>query len=444
MNTPTYFSIFNPSLGTTDETLLRQILFYYSPIPVSINEKLRRVGLAQGMVEFARPFAKGKPVSYIRTHKAWNIPLTEIPNSNPKQLVTFSETEVPSPELLQAGILRGYRLWRLLNGSFENGLKVHGTERLSSLLDNWWSTWVNKWKFQLYSSLIEEFWGGTIMSQPMIQKEGVPEIYLFVNRLRSETGNDVYDMLIHRISDKRGCAFTGTGKLSPFQTRNLSIWIDKLVDDIADSSLSIAESSVYEKFKVSGDAMMNVLSFGGYGLLKRTLLEKKVEGLEKEIGSFVVGLMSPASEENEAVIGEKTVYLEDDHITRLGLGNDDGDVNNSRFRIVVWKTREYVFTILMKLDSAHLQSEEFYIDLGIDLDNLVPYISMSPIPEPTEDIFFHLIYNPSSLTVTSTLPPTNASLWTAEDGFNANTAWLVDLQDKSGGERNCCTEKGAH
>ena len=67
-----FLAIYNPSLGTTDETFHNQIVFYYSKVAKTRskingrdkqaaqdlqeqeNEKLRQVGLAQGMVGFAR------------------------------------------------------------------------------------------------------------------------------------------------------------------------------------------------------------------------------------------------------------------------------------------------------------------------------------------------------------------------------------------------------
>ena len=69
-----FLTIFNPSLGRTDETLHEQIVFYSSKQSrtrpsrsahrdgdtedrerlENENEKLRQVGLAQGMVSFAK------------------------------------------------------------------------------------------------------------------------------------------------------------------------------------------------------------------------------------------------------------------------------------------------------------------------------------------------------------------------------------------------------
>ena len=67
-----FLAIYNPELGKSDETFHNQIVFYYSKaakartkldggnrqaeaeLKEQENEKLRQVGLAQGMVGFAR------------------------------------------------------------------------------------------------------------------------------------------------------------------------------------------------------------------------------------------------------------------------------------------------------------------------------------------------------------------------------------------------------
>lgn len=85
-----FLAIYNPSLGTTDETLDDQIVYYSSPetrtkrrrrrrtstgdpsqsSQEERNERLRKIGLAQGMVEFGRDFSQGRPVDTIETEKS--------------------------------------------------------------------------------------------------------------------------------------------------------------------------------------------------------------------------------------------------------------------------------------------------------------------------------------------------------------------------------------
>jgi hypothetical protein len=71
-----FLAIYNPALGPTDETFQDQLVFYYSRVATEAravakknarsdnvgeealrqeeNEKLRQIGLAQGMVDFAK------------------------------------------------------------------------------------------------------------------------------------------------------------------------------------------------------------------------------------------------------------------------------------------------------------------------------------------------------------------------------------------------------
>lgn len=86
-----FLTIYNPSLAPTDETFEDQILFYYSRAAkeariasrtggtsnVSVkelkeqeNERLRQVGLAQGMVDFACTFSDGRPLDSVETAKS--------------------------------------------------------------------------------------------------------------------------------------------------------------------------------------------------------------------------------------------------------------------------------------------------------------------------------------------------------------------------------------
>jgi len=79
------FYIYNPSLGKTDETIHEQLLFHYSPSENAakrstadfseLHKQLRAIGLAQGIVEFARAFSPDSPVLEVRTQKGFTVPL---------------------------------------------------------------------------------------------------------------------------------------------------------------------------------------------------------------------------------------------------------------------------------------------------------------------------------------------------------------------------------
>ncbi|KAF5001709.1 hypothetical protein FDECE_10880 [Fusarium decemcellulare] len=85
-----FLAVFNPSLGNTDETIDDQIVYYASVTtqasshkrrrtrgqptqnisPEERNERLRQIGLAQGMASFSRGFANGAAVDAIDTEKS--------------------------------------------------------------------------------------------------------------------------------------------------------------------------------------------------------------------------------------------------------------------------------------------------------------------------------------------------------------------------------------
>jgi len=83
-----FLAIYNPALGSTDDTFQDQVVFWFSKVAKDRrrqdkqdrdterevqdeeNEKLRQIGLAQGMVNFAKSFSDGKPVDSVETEKS--------------------------------------------------------------------------------------------------------------------------------------------------------------------------------------------------------------------------------------------------------------------------------------------------------------------------------------------------------------------------------------
>ena len=62
-----YLTIFNPSLGKTEETLVDQLLFYTSSATSNLDAQLRQIGLLQGIVELAKSFSEGQSVDYLES-----------------------------------------------------------------------------------------------------------------------------------------------------------------------------------------------------------------------------------------------------------------------------------------------------------------------------------------------------------------------------------------
>ncbi|KAI1616961.1 hypothetical protein EDD37DRAFT_617123 [Exophiala viscosa] len=205
-----YFAIYNPSLGPTDETVRDQIVFYYSKKledererrkeeepseqereqhkqhddEVAENERLRQVGLAQGMVNFVQNFSNDAPLECVETEKQrivlkeveprwWilaAIDLTKLPPSNTRAASTnrssiiesqssgdveYSSREVASVPLLLAQITQAHRIFMLHHSSTLAELwKKHerGKQLFRDLLQRYWERFIWNWDVLLHGN----------------------------------------------------------------------------------------------------------------------------------------------------------------------------------------------------------------------------------------------------------------------------------------------------
>ncbi|EZG10142.1 hypothetical protein H106_00962, partial [Trichophyton rubrum CBS 735.88] len=210
-----FLTIYNPSLGTTDKTLQDQIVFYYSTpsqtkppgdVPgrdtaranssEEENKRLRHVGLAQGMVSFAkcvtrdheyqrqprlvnqitcRNFSSVEPVDSIETENSrivlkelepswWilaSIDLTRIihvqkgstssteETSNDIQ-VEYSSRELSPPYILSQQLSKAYSIFLLHHGSsLESLYKTLSRKTFCIYLDRYWTRFVWSWDILL-------------------------------------------------------------------------------------------------------------------------------------------------------------------------------------------------------------------------------------------------------------------------------------------------------
>ncbi|KAF2127428.1 hypothetical protein P153DRAFT_345102 [Dothidotthia symphoricarpi CBS 119687] len=196
-----FLAIYNPSLSSSDETFHQQIVFYYTKAARSPktknanpqaeqelrdeeNEKLRQVGLAQGMVGFARSFSSGEPVDSIETHKSriilyeleqgwWvlaSISLTQLPaansaskpdSGNAASTVEYSSREVSPPALLIQQLIRTHTIFLLHHGAtLQDLFSKHGRVKFCNILDKYWSRFATTWDVLLHGSPAVEMYGG--------------------------------------------------------------------------------------------------------------------------------------------------------------------------------------------------------------------------------------------------------------------------------------------
>ncbi|KAL4760794.1 uncharacterized protein BDW70DRAFT_168486 [Aspergillus foveolatus] len=196
-----FLAIYNPLLGTTDETIEEQIVFYTSRSSIlrpqdsstaadskepgnGLNERLRQVGLAQGMVTFARNFSENKAVDYVETEKTqtvlhelekdwWilaSVDLTRLPNPNNKfasqrdaseALFHYSSRETAPPQLLIQQLRRAHSTFLLHHGPSLDVLYENvGRTTFCLLLEDFWLRFAWNWDILLSGNPAVEIYNG--------------------------------------------------------------------------------------------------------------------------------------------------------------------------------------------------------------------------------------------------------------------------------------------
>lgn len=202
-----FLAIFNPSLGNTDETLDDQIV-YYSSVDTQTqkrkrhrkarptenvsqaerNERLRQIGLAQGMVSFSKDFSDDKAVDSIETEKTrvvlhelepgwWilaSIDLTRLPlpppSSSKKQggaavsadeQYEHSSREVKPAALLLQDMLKAHSVFLLHHDSSLSSLfmRIKRT-RFTTTLARYWDLFLSTWDVLLHGNPVRNIFGG--------------------------------------------------------------------------------------------------------------------------------------------------------------------------------------------------------------------------------------------------------------------------------------------
>ncbi|RPB28323.1 hypothetical protein L211DRAFT_777695, partial [Terfezia boudieri ATCC MYA-4762] len=170
-------AIYKPALGPTDETVGDQIVFFASREPQTPNERLRQVGLAQGVVEFAKGFNDSENLSQIETERSrivlreveegwWilaHVDFTRI-SSGQSDTIEYSSREVSHPRLLLAQLTTAYNQYRFLYGTFDANIQKLGRERFCRRLERYWVRWVRRWEVIPTGNPAVEVWGGIKMA----------------------------------------------------------------------------------------------------------------------------------------------------------------------------------------------------------------------------------------------------------------------------------------
>ncbi|EAW11180.1 uncharacterized protein ACLA_088690 [Aspergillus clavatus NRRL 1] len=196
-----FLTIYNPLLGPTDESISDQVVFYTSRADrlrrsessgskyedqeddSGQNERLRQIGLAQGIVSFARNFSEGKSVDHVETEKStvilheleenwWilaSIDLTRLPtesassqrDSSESSPFYYSSREICPPQLLIQQLRRAHSIF-LLHHEFTLQ-RLHDRVRRSAFctfLERFWSKFAWSWDILLSGNPAVDIYNG--------------------------------------------------------------------------------------------------------------------------------------------------------------------------------------------------------------------------------------------------------------------------------------------
>lgn len=196
-----FLAIYNPELGRSEETERDQIVFYFSgrsekrqqgdhvassdqEVREEQDEQMRQIGLAQGVVNFAKSFSDGEDVDSIDTEKhrivvteletGWyilaSVALTVLPRQatgatalDPQGLssIEYSAREISPAQLLLQQLHRAHKIFLLHHSpTLSDHYMRLPRHQFTALLANFWNSFARNWDVLLHGNPAVEAYDG--------------------------------------------------------------------------------------------------------------------------------------------------------------------------------------------------------------------------------------------------------------------------------------------
>ncbi|KAI9019556.1 hypothetical protein CLU79DRAFT_804864 [Phycomyces nitens] len=194
-----YFCVYNPSLGPTEENTKDQILYYTAKRVVPADVKMKQVGLAQALVNFTSAFSPSKPAQNVHTQKNrmvflqpepgfWMYMCVELgilrrqirdPKGKEKLVTEYLDTQL-SDRALESVLKIGYEQFKLLHGTFsyilyQDDEEITGlpsrqrTRSLMHCIEEFFSEWIWKWDFDRLDTMVFSAVFNGVPVQPILR-----------------------------------------------------------------------------------------------------------------------------------------------------------------------------------------------------------------------------------------------------------------------------------
>ncbi|KAG0379347.1 vacuolar fusion protein ccz1 [Mortierella sp. AD032] len=256
-----YFCIYNPDFGPTDETQHEQLLYYVARKTVSVDAKMRNIGLAQGLVNFARIFSPTAPCENVHSQKNRLVFYEAEPgywlnlsielgttkrtvkgtDGKPRVITEYLEHEVHDT-VVSALLRQAYAMFRVTHGTMEGLVHAHegNTRPLQRRLEEFFESWVLGWEFDRTTMNLERALDG-IQYLPLSRTS-----YLSVDRL------------VQAVKENYRACGTGLSGSGPVVTHSMVTFEDQLVSsDVRDEDLKAVWKQVVQTSGFDGASAQN-------------------------------------------------------------------------------------------------------------------------------------------------------------------------------------------
>ncbi|KAJ6781760.1 hypothetical protein PWT90_05996 [Aphanocladium album] len=303
-----FLAIYNPSLGDSDDTIDDQIVYYASVTSQAAtsskrrrartrgrptegisaeerNERLRQIGLAQGMVSFSQGFTDGDPVDSIETEttrvvvheleNGWwilvSIDLNKIPlpprlltkNSEPQEeKYDYNTKEMKPAALVLRDLQRAHRVFLMHHDVSLSSLFLRLPRRkFVAVLSRYWDLFLSTWSVSLHGNPTRDIYQGInvaasgelgvgvgeedrgsgereVLEGLVGRTEGLVDLVVSKFGSEGEDGSDDRGKAVHAASPwlgsgrepsiDDGAIFLGTGALSRKSLRDVTQWMEDL------------------------------------------------------------------------------------------------------------------------------------------------------------------------------------------------------------------------
>ncbi|ORZ22091.1 hypothetical protein BCR42DRAFT_319675 [Absidia repens] len=253
-----YFCIYNPSLGQSEENTKDQILYYTAKKVVPADVKMKQVGLAQALVNVTSTFSPSRPTENVHSQRNRMVFLQPEPgfwmhmcvelgilrrqikdaNGKEKLATEYRDAEL-NDQALSAVLKIGYEQFKLLNGTMTSILygdddidqavpKVNRKRSRSLMLaiEEFFSTWIWQWDFDRLDTMVFGAVFNGIPSQPILRSN-----YLGIHDLDLAIQKQFNSLINHLlVLDDEGSLIYRSPSLQPSDVRALRKYILKRVE----------------------------------------------------------------------------------------------------------------------------------------------------------------------------------------------------------------------